>query len=382
MCPNRRNALSRATRSVAFILAFSLLAACSRNVTVKIGVAAPLSGPLAQYGKDIVQGAQVAADELNEDHFIIDGKRAQFELVVEDDKASPEEGKAVAQRFVDAKVNGVFADFNSGVTIPASEIYSRAGIPQISVSTNTKYTRQGFKTAFRITADDAQQGRTLALLMADKLKAKSIYMIDDGTPFGVGLIDEVSKVFTAKNINAPHDSVDAKTADYAALVQKIRDAKADVVFFGGDQGVGLPLLKALRKIDTSARFVVADAMCDASTIKDAAGDANSSYYCTIAGVPSSWLSAGAGFIDLYKKKYNAPPGTYSTLAYDGIQVFSQAMQEANSTDPAVYLPILAKGSFDGKIQGSVEFDAKGDIKDGTVVIFQSIGGQLIEQRNL
>lgn len=372
----------RVLRCAASILVLSFLAACSREVTIKIGVAAPMTGPLAQYGKDIAQGAQIAADELNEDRFIIDGKRAHFELVIEDDKAKPEEGLAVAKRFIDAKVNGVFANFNSGVTIPASKLYADAGIPQISVSTNTKYTRQGLKTAFRITADDAQQGHTLGVLVTDKLRAKSIYVVDDTTPFGVGLVDEINKVFATKNLTVPHESVDAAKADYAAIAQRIKESKADVVLFAGDQAVGLPLLKEIRKNDTSLRFVVADAMCDDSTVKDAKGDADSNYYCTIAGVPSSWLSAGAGFVDLYKKKYNVAPGNYSTLAYDGIHIFSQAMQEANSIDPATYLPKLATGSFDGKIQGAVEFDAKGDIKDGTVVIFQSIGGKLEEQRSL
>jgi branched-chain amino acid transport system substrate-binding protein len=372
----------RVLRCGASILVLSFLAACSRETTVKIGVAAPMTGALAQYGKDISQGAQTAADELNEDHFIIDGKRAHFELVIEDDKAKPDEGLAVAKRFIDAKVNGVFANFNSGVTIPASKLYADAGIPQISVSTNTKYTRQGFKTAFRITADDAQQGHTLGLLVTDKLRAKSVYVIDDTTPFGVGLVEEINKVFAAKNLTVPHESVDVAKADYAAIAQRIKDAKADVVLFAGDQAVGLPLLKEIRKNDTSLRVVVADAMCDDSTVKEAHGDADSNFYCTIAGVPSSWLSAGAGFVDLYKKKYNAAPGNYSTLAYDGIHIFAQAMQEANSTDPAIYLPNLAKGSFDGKIQGAVEFDSKGDIKDGTVVIFQAIGGKLVEQRNL
>ena len=372
--------LRRAVPVLSSVFALTLLAACSREVDVKIGVAAPMSGDLAQYGKQIVQGAQTAVDELNEEHFTIGGKRAHFELMVVDDKASKDEGKVVAQKLIDAKVNGVFGHFNSGVTIPASALYSNAGIPQISVSTNTKYTRQGFKTAFRITADDSQQGRKLALLMLDRIRAKSIYMIDDGTPFGVGLADEVNKVFTVKNVTAPHDSVTAATANYPALIQKIKESKADVLFFSGDQGVGLPLLKELRKSDSSIHFVVPDAMCDAATVKDAGGDANSNYYCTIAGVPSSWLSAGTGFTDLYKKKYNSPPGNYSTLAYDGIHVFSQAMQTAGSSDPAVYLPILAKESFDGKIQGAVEFDAKGDIKDGTVVIFQSVGGELVEQK--
>ncbi len=372
----------RVLRCAASILVLSFLAACSREVTVKIGVAAPMSGPLAQIGKDIAQGAQTAADELNEDRFIIDGKRAHFEIVVEDDKADPEEGKAVAKRLIDGKVNGVFGHLNSGVTIPASALYSGAGIPQISVSTNVKYTRQGFKTAFRITADDSQQGRTLGILVADKLRAKSIYVVDDGTPFGTGLVEEINKVFGAKGLTVPHDSVTPDTANYPQLAQKIKDAKADVVLFAGDQKVGIPLLKEIRKNDTSLRYVVADAMCDDSTVKSAGGDADSNFYCTISGVPASWLSAGAGFLDMYKKKFKDAPGTYSTLAYDGIHIFAQAMQEANSTDPATYLPHLAKGSFDGKIQGAVEFDTKGDIKDGTVVIFQSIGGKLVEQRSL
>lgn len=369
-------------RSTGVIFALALLSACSRQVDVKIGVGAPMTGNLAHIGKDIAQGAQVAVDELNADNFTINGKRAHFELVVEDDKSDPTEGKAAAQRLIDAKVNAVFGHLNSGVTIPASELYSKAGIPQLSVSTNPKYTRQGLKTAFRLIADDTQQGNTLGVLITDKLHGKSVYIVDDSTPFGIGLAEEVDKVLKNKNITAPHDSVSPKTVDYPALAQKIKDSKADTVFFGGDEGIGLPLLKELRKSDANIKFVVGDAMCDASVVKAAAGDANSNFYCTIPGVPPSWLSAGAGFTELYKKKYNGAPNPYATLAYDGIHIFSQAMQEANSADPAVYLPKLATGSFDGKIQGSVEFDAKGDVKDGTVVIFQSIGGELTEQRTM
>lgn len=372
------NALLRCTYTV---LAIGMLAGCNRQIDVKIGLAMPMTGPLAQFGKDSQNGAQVAIDELNQDHFTINGRRAHFELVVADDKSDPEAGKQAAQTLIDAKVNAVFGDLNSGVTIPASALYAKAGIPQMSVSTNPKYTRQGFKTAFRILADDILQGTTIGLLIHDKLKAKSIYVIDDGTPFGVGLADEVTKLLKTKNITPPHDSINPKAVDWPALIQKIKDSKADVVFFGGDEGPGLPLIKELRKNDTSIKFVAGDALCDPSTIKHAEGALDSNFYCTIAGVPPSWLSAGAGFMQLYKAKYGAP-GAYSVPAYDGIHIFAQAMQEANSSDPAVYLPVLAKGSFDGKIQGAVEFDEKGDVKDGTVVIYQSIGGQLIEQRSV
>lgn len=369
-------------RSACLLAAISLTTACSREVVVKIGVAAPMTGTLAQYGKDIANGAEVAAEELNAEDFRIGGKRAKFEIVQQDDKASPDEGKLAAKRLIDAGVAGVFGHFNSGVSIPAAPIYAAAGIPQMSVSTNPKYTRMGLKTAFRITADDIQQGGTLGVLIADKLRAKSIYMVDDKTTFGIGLTEEIAKVFKNKSIQAPHDSVDPKGADLPALLQKISDAHADVVFFGGDEALGIPLLKALRSAGSTVKFVAADAMCDPSTIKAAGGAADANFYCTVAGVPPSWLSAGIEFVQLYKAKYKTAPGAYSTLSYDGVYVFARAMQEAGSTDPKVYLPVLAKGSFDGKIQGTVEFDAKGDIKDGTVVIYQSIGGQLTEQRNL
>lgn len=363
------------------VVALNLLAACSRQVNIKIGVVAPMSGALAQYGKDIAHGAEIAAEELNNDYFTINGKRAHFELIMEDDKASPEEGKLAAQRLIDAGVTAIFGHFNSGVSIAAAPLYANAGIPQLSVSTNPKYTRMGLKTAFRITADDIQQGATLGRLISEKLRAKSIYIVDDRTIFGIGLVEEVTKILKSKNLQPPHESVDPKAADYAALVQKIKDSKADIVFFGGDEGVGLPLLKAMRKSGIAAKFVVADAMCDPSTVKNAQGDADSNYYCTIAGVPPSWLSAGIGFTQMYQAKFGKP-GAYSTLAYDGIHVLAQAMQEANSMKPDIYLPIMKQTSFDGKIQGTVEFDGKGDIKDGTVVIYQAIDGQLTEQRNL
>jgi branched-chain amino acid transport system substrate-binding protein len=357
-----------------------MLGACTRQVTVKIGVVAPMTGPLAQYGKDIANGAQVAVDELNSDHFSINRKRARFELVVEDDKASPEEGKAAAKRLIDAGVAAVFGHFNSGVSIAAAPLYAQAGIPQLSVSTNPQYTRMGLKTAFRITADDIQQGATLARLIGAKLRAKSLYVVDDRTLFGVGIADEVERGVKLKHPPL-RESVDGKKADFDALAKKILEANTDAVFYGGDEAVGLPLLKALRNAGSTAKFVAADAMCDASMLKGAEGSANSNYYCTVAGVPPSWLSSGIGFMDMYKAKFGAP-GAYSTLSYDGIHILAQAMQEAGSASPETFLPVLAKGSFSGKIQGTIEFDDKGDIKDGTVVIYQSIGGQLLEQRNL
>lgn len=362
-------------------LILSMVSGCSRTVVVKIGVVAPMSGSLAQYGKDMANGAQTAVDEMNANKFSIGGKQAKFELVVEDDKASPEEGKLAAKRLVDAGVVAIFGHFNSGVSIAAAPIYAAAGIPQLSVSTNPKYTRMNLKTTFRITADDIQQGATIGKLISEQLRAKSIYTLDDKTTFGIGLVEEVSKILNARNMSAPHHSIDPNAADYPEIANTIIGSKADVVFFGGDEGVGLPLLSALRKAGSNAKFVAADAMCAPSTVKNAKGTADAYFYCTVAGVPPSWLSAGIDFTQQYKAKFGQP-GPYATLSYDGIHVLAQAMQEAQSSDPEKYLPALAKGSFNGKIQGPVEFDSKGDLKDGgTVVIYQSISGVLTEQRD-
>ncbi|MFZ6844099.1 branched-chain amino acid ABC transporter substrate-binding protein [Undibacterium sp. RuTC16W] len=358
-----------------------LVSACSRQVEVKIGVVAPMTGNLAHNGKSIAGGAQIAVDELNEEGIYIQGKRAHFSLTIEDDKANPEDGKAAAQRLIDAGVVAVYGHFNSGVTIPAAPIYAKAGIPQMSASTNPQYTRMGIPSAFRIGADDIEQGTTLGRIAVDKLKAKTVFVVDDASLFGLGLAAEVLKVLESKKIVPGKESVNPLTVDYPQLVKKINDSKSDVVIYGGDEPVGLGLLKAMRAAGITAKFVTGDSMCDAAIIKSAAGNADRGYFCTVAGVPPSWLSGGAAFMQKYRAKFGEP-GAMSPISYDGIHVYAQAMQRAGSIDPKVFVPEMKKTSFDGKIQGTIEFDAKGDLKDGTVVIYESVGGSLTEQTNI
>ena len=127
----------------------------AQEQVVKIGHVGPMSGAIAHLGKDNENGARLAVEELNAKGVSIGGKKIKFELVAEDDAADPKQGTAAAQKLVDAKVSGVIGHLNSGTTIPASKIYSDAGVPQISPSaTNPKYTRQGYKTTFRVVADD------------------------------------------------------------------------------------------------------------------------------------------------------------------------------------------------------------------------------------
>ncbi|HLL11785.1 MAG TPA: branched-chain amino acid ABC transporter substrate-binding protein, partial [Rubrivivax sp.] len=149
---------------------------------VKIGHVGPTSGQIAHLGKDNENGARMAIEELNAKGVTIGGKKVKLELLAEDDAGDPKQGTAAAQKLVDSKVHGVVGHLNSGTSIPASKIYSDAGIPQISPSaTNPKYTRQGYKTTFRVVADDVHLGGTLGRYAAKDLKGKSIAVIDDRT---------------------------------------------------------------------------------------------------------------------------------------------------------------------------------------------------------
>src|SRR5258706_13116512 len=145
--------------------------AFAQDMVVKIGHVGPTSGGIAHLGKDNENGAKMAIDELNAKGVTIGGKKVKLELVAEDDAGDPKQGTAVAQKLVDSKVNGVIGHPNSGTSIPASKGYTDAGIPQISPSaTNPKYTRQGFKTTFRVVADDVQLGGTLGRYPVKELK--------------------------------------------------------------------------------------------------------------------------------------------------------------------------------------------------------------------
>src|SRR3989337_1120154 len=218
-----------------------------QEVVVKIGLAAPITGPQAHIGVDIRNGTQLGVDDINAAGLSIDGKKIKLELIAEDDEANPTKATTVAQKLVDAKVAAVVGHFNSGASIPASKIYSDAGIPQISPSsTNPKFTLQGFKTAFRVVAHDDQQGPPSGKYATEKLKAKSIAVIDDSTAYGQGLADAFEatvKAAGAKVVAREHTT--DKDTDFKAILTKIKGRNPDLVMFGGIDPQAGPMGKQL-----------------------------------------------------------------------------------------------------------------------------------------
>jgi branched-chain amino acid transport system substrate-binding protein len=347
---------------------------------VRIGHVGPTSGAIAHLGQDNENGARLAIEELNADGVVIGGKKVTLELMAEDDAADPKQGTAVAQKLVDAKVAGVVGHLNSGTSIPASKIYSDAGIPQISPSaTNPKYTRQGFKTTFRLVADDTQLGSTLGKYAVGSLKAKTIAVVDDRTAYGQGVAEEFAKAVLAAGgkIVAKEFTTD-KATDFNAVLTAIKRKKPDVLFFGGMDAVAGPMLKQMKALGIRAKFMGGDGICTTELVKlagDAVGD--DQVYCAEAGGVEGEGKAGMDqFKTKFKARFNADVQVYAPYVYDSVKLMVAAMVKADSAEPAKYLPVLAKTTAYAGVTGVISFDAKGDIKNGALTLKTLRGGKL------
>ena len=353
-------------------------AVMAQDLVVKIGHVAPLSGPSAHLGKDNEYGARMAIDELNAKGVMIGGKKARFELLAEDDASDPKQGTAAAQKLVDEKVNGVIGHLNSGTTIPASKIYFDAGIAQISPSaTNPKYTRQGYNTAFRVVADDAQLGGTLGRYAVNKMSAKSIAVIDDRTAYGQGVADEFEKAAKAAGAKiVGRQFTTDKATDFTAILTAIKGEKPDVVFFGGMDAVGGPMLRQMKQLGLNAKFMGGDGICTVKLPELAAGTiADGQVVCAEAGgIEGEKKAALEKFKQDFKAKFGIDVQLYAPYVYDAVMTMTTAMEKAGSAEPAKYLPVLAKSTYNG-VTGTIAFDDKGDIKNGALTLFTYNGGK-------
>ena len=365
--------------SASIVAAFAFAAsAASAQTIVKIGHVAPLTGSIAHLGKDNELGAKFAIDDLNSKNLKIGGADVKFELLSEDDAADPKQGTAAAQKLVDAKVNGVIGHLNSGTTIPASRIYHDAGIPQISPSaTNPKYTQQGFKTAFRVVANDGQLGGTLGRYAVKELKAKTIAVIDDRTAYGQGVADEFMKGAKAAGAKiVGREYTNDKATDFSAILTKIKGAKPDVIFYGGMDAVAGPMLRQMKQLGLDSKFMGGDGICSGELAK-LAGDAlgESQTICAEAGgVEGPGVKKMEDFRARFKEKTGSDVQLYAPYTYDAVMAMVAAMQKANSVDPKKYLPELAKINYDG-VTGTIAFDSKGDIKNGALTLYTYKGGK-------
>ncbi|NIF73273.1 branched-chain amino acid ABC transporter substrate-binding protein [Burkholderia sp. Ap-962] len=359
----------------AAVMVFAAFATnASADEVVKIGHVAPLTGGIAHLGKDNENGARLAVEEINAKGLTIGGQKITLQLDAQDDAADPRTATQVAQKLVDDKVVAVVGHLNSGTTIPASKIYSDAGIVQISPSaTNPAYTQQGFKTAYRVVATDAQQGPALANYAQSK-GFKSVAVVDDSTAYGQGLANEFEKKAKALGLKVlSHDATNDKAVDFRAILTKIKGENPDAIMYGGMDATGGPFAKQAKQLGLRAKVLAGDGVCT-EQLSDLAGDASSNVICSQAGAALEKMPGGAEFQAKYQKRFGQPIQIYSPFTYDAVYIIVDAMKRANSVDAAKILAQMPTTDYKGVI-GETVFDSKGDLKHGVISLYDYKGGK-------
>ncbi|MGB4925382.1 MAG: branched-chain amino acid ABC transporter substrate-binding protein [Giesbergeria sp.] len=352
--------------------------ALAQEQVVKIGHVAPVSGAQAHYGKDNENGARMAIEDLNAQGVTIGGKKIKFEIQAEDDAADPKQGTAAAQKLCDSKVAGVVGHLNSGTTIPASKVYHDCGIPMVTgAATNPALTKPGYNTTFRIIANDLALGAGLAHYAHDTLKLKSFAVIDDRTAYGQGVADVFSKVSKELGMKQVDQQFTTdKATDFMAILTAIKSKNPDAIFFGGMDPQAGPMLRQMEQLGmANVKYFGGDGVCTSEIAKLAAGAKTlGNVICAEGGASLGKMPGGTAWKARYDAKYPGQFQVYSPYTYDATMLLVDAMKRANSVDPKVYLPELAKSNFKG-VTANISFEKTGEMKNPAITLYNYIDGK-------
>ena len=366
--------------TVAAAIAAAASVAMAQDMVVKIGHVAPISGAQASYGKDNENGARMAIEDLNAAGTMIGGKKVKFELVAEDDAADPKQGASVAQKLCDAKVAGVAGHLNSGTTIPASKIYNDCGIPMITPSaTNPNLTKPGYKTTFRLLANDNALGAGLAFYAADALKLKRMAIIDDRTAYGQGVAAVFKKIAAEKGITIVDEQFTTdKSVDFMSILTAIKSKNPDGIFFGGMDPQAGPMLRQMEQLGLSnVKYFGGDGICTMDLIKQSAGAKTlDNVICAEGGASLDKMPSGKAWKARYDSKFPGQFQVYSPYVYDAVHVLVDAMVRAKSSDPKVYTSFIGATNYQG-VTTKVQFESDGELKNPAMTLYTYKGDKKI-----
>ena len=354
---------------LAIAVATALGVSSFAQADVKIGVAGPMTGANASFGQQYMKGAQAAADAINAAGGV-NGEK--IVLVAGDDACEPKQAVAVANRLVDQdKVAGVVGHFCSSSTIPASEIYSDAGIIAITPgSTNPQVTERGMKEMFRMCGRDDQQGIVAGDYIVDVLKGKKVAVIHDKDTYGQGLAD-ATQIQLKKRGVAPvmYEGLTRGEKDFSALVTKIRSVGADVVYFGGLHPEAGPLVRQMREQGLKdVKFMSDDGIVTDELVTTAGGAQYvDGVYMTFGADPRA-LPDSKAVVDEFRKTGYEPEG-YTLYAYASVQALAAGFNGAKSNKGDAAAAWL-KANPVKTVMGEKSWDAKGDLKVSDYVVYQ------------
>ncbi|NVO16348.1 MAG: branched-chain amino acid ABC transporter substrate-binding protein [Rhodoplanes sp.] len=340
------------------------LAAGPAQAQIKIGVGGPITGGSAAFGAQLKQGVEQAVEDINAAGGILGQK---LELFAGDDRGDPKDGVSVANKFAADGVKFVVGHFNSGVTMPASEVYQDNGMLEITpAATNPKITERGMWNIFRVCGRDDQQGGMAGAIIAEKFKGKRIAVVHDKTTYGQGLADETRKVINAKGIKEVlYEGVNKDDKDFTALVSKLKAANPDLVYWGGLHDTGGLILRQMRDQGLRAPMMGGDGMAD-DEFASIAGPGADGTLMTFSPDPRT-NPKNKDIVAVFRKR-GFEPQAYTLYSYAAVQIIKAAIEEAKSTDPKKVAAVIATGKPFDTVLGTLSLDKKGDVSnDGYLV---------------
>ncbi|MDB5558365.1 MAG: branched chain amino acid transporter substrate-binding protein, partial [Enterovirga sp.] len=257
-------------------LGFGLAVTGAAQAQIKLGVAGPITGANAAFGAQLKNGAEQAVEDINAKGGVMGQKIA---IQVGDDASDPKQGVSLANKFAADGVKWVVGHFNSGVSIPASDVYQESGMIQITpASTNPKFTERKMWNTFRTCGRDDQQGAVAGNYLATNFKGKKVAVIHDKTPYGKGLADETQKAMEAKGLKAAmYEGINTGEKDYSALVSKLKQQNVDVVYFGGLHTEAGLIIRQMRDQGLKAPMMSGDGITDKEFVQIAGPGAEGTF---------------------------------------------------------------------------------------------------------
>lgn len=355
----------------------SLALAVQAQETVRIGVAAPLTGQIEALGTGVLRGAQLAVDEINAAGGVKMGDRTvRLQLVSADDRADADVAIEAAVQLVRQGMVAVVGHLNSGASMRAAEVYDAAGVAQVSpASSNPLFTRMGYATANRVVGNDRRQGEIMALYAVKKLKSTSVAVITDDTEYGGVLTRGFANAAGLLGARVVFDgAIPQGSANIPAALATVKAVGPDAVYFGGMTGQAVEIAVALRGLGFKGPLLLGDGACEEEFIASAAGSA-ADMHCTAGEPGMERLPQGRAFAARYRKRFGAEPTVYAPYAYDAVQAIAQAMRAAGGAEPQAVAEALRAVNLQG-VTGPIAFDRHGDLVDAPFSVFRTDGKRL------
>jgi len=345
------------TRILSLALGLSFAVAGSASAQVKFGVGGPITGPSAATGAQMKNGVDQAAEDINKTGGIL-GQKITVEYG--DDVSDPKQGVSVANKFAGDGVKYVIGHYNSGVTIPSSEVYQENGILQITpASTNPKVTERSMWNIFRVCGRDDQQGKVAGEYILKHFKGKKIAVVHDKTTYGKGLADETKATITKGGMKEVlYEGVNTGEKDYSALVSKIKQSGADLVYFGGLYTEGGLIVRQMRDQGVKAPLMGGDGITS-DEFASVGGPGVEGTLMTYGPDPRNKPEAKSVVEEFRAKKFE--PEAYTLYSYAGVQIIKQAAESAKSLDPKKVAEKMHSGMHFKTVLGDIAYDKKGDI---------------------